>query len=112
MVKLPFIRNFHPGYVLEWPDDVDATLVPAINDAYVRLFEDDVWYFTIVMAHTRLTAIDPDYRIVQIKEKFGDLTFYFHTDTEHDTWRQMQDVVNDATTLARTIAYTMSKKSK
>ena len=105
MVKLPFIRNFHPGYVLEWPEDLSATLVSVINDAYVRLFEDNIWYDTIVMAHTRLTAIDPDYRIVQIKEKFGGLRYYFHTETSHETWRQMQDVVNDAETIASTITY-------
>lgn len=109
MSDLPFIRNFYPGYVLEWPKDIDPALVPEINDAYVALFEEDIWYTQIVDAHTRLTAIDPNYRITQIKEKFGDLCFYFHTDNR-GLWWDMQEVVNLAVKYARIATYRAAKR--
>lgn len=35
------------------------------------------WFSIIMDLHKDLVAIDPDYQIYQIKEKFGGLRFYF-----------------------------------
>lgn len=35
------------------------------------------WNQLIIELHTRIMDIDPEYRIYQIKEKFGGLRFYF-----------------------------------
>jgi hypothetical protein len=39
----------------------------------------DAWYLTLAKLNARLEYLDPDYTIVQIKEKFGELRFYFRT---------------------------------
>lgn len=46
-------------------------------DEYVELWQDDSWYTPIKEAHELLKQVIPGYRPVQIKEKFGDLRFYF-----------------------------------
>ena len=35
------------------------------------------WYDLVVDTHKRIIAIDPDYRIRQIKQKFGNLRYYY-----------------------------------
>ncbi len=40
------------------------------------------WLHLIVQCHKELLAIDPDYKIGQIKEKFGGLRYNFSTKTE------------------------------
>ena len=40
---------------------------------------DKGWYPLIEECHTELKAVDPDYEILQIKEKFGGLRFYFES---------------------------------
>lgn len=36
----------------------------------------DGWHILIRMLHNRLLGIDPDYRVTQVKEKFGGLRYY------------------------------------
>lgn len=43
-----------------------------------RIYEcEDGWAALIVECHERLSEIDPNYKILQIKEKFGGLRYYF-----------------------------------
>lgn len=63
------------GYVLEPHESLQM-------DEYVELWKDDPWYTPIKEAHELLKAVVPGYRPVQIKEKFGDLRFYFDKSNE------------------------------
>lgn len=57
------------------------------------------WKDIINHTHEKLKYIDPDYKIAQIKEKFGGLRYYFDTSFESydDIRRQiMDDVVRAA----------------
>lgn len=57
---------------------------------------DEGWYRIILNCDAELTAIDPDYRILQIKEKFGVLRYYFSPSENCDklTFMKMKDVVH------------------
>jgi hypothetical protein len=37
---------------------------------------DEGWFDLLDELHTAIVAIDPDYRIIQVKEKFGGLRYY------------------------------------
>jgi hypothetical protein len=43
------------------------------------------WHDLILECHLQLMMVDPDYRIFQIKEKYGELRFYAHSD---DPWKK------------------------
>lgn len=49
------------------------------------------WLNIINDCYDELLSVDPDVSIGQIKEKFGTLRFYFHTDK--DLWNEMHDIV-------------------
>lgn len=54
---------------------------------------DEGWYQLVIDCDKELTAIDPHYRIFQIKEKFGGLRYYFHP-SQSDTSKAMNEVVS------------------
>ena len=45
-------------------------------DSYKYIGVDEGWYLIVADCDRDLTAINPDYQILQIKEKFGGLRFY------------------------------------
>lgn len=57
-----------PGFVKSRPEN---------NAHYVAQFEGDDWYPIISHTNEQLEKLIPGYNIVQIKEKFGELRFYF-----------------------------------
>jgi len=63
---------------------------------------DDGWKELIEVCHRKLKYIDPDYKIVQIKEKFGGLRYYFSTDLEFGSIAHeiMADIVSSAERMA------------
>lgn len=50
------------------------TKIPQSYGKYISV--DEGWYQIIVDCDKELTAIDPNYQILQIKEKFGGLRYY------------------------------------
>jgi len=46
-------------------------------DAPKNISCDEGWWILIANCHKEITAIDPDYTIFQIKEKFGGLRYYY-----------------------------------
>lgn len=65
-----------PGYAKTHPEN---------NDYYVAEFEGHPWYPAILEAHHSLTQAVPGYNIVQIKEKFNGLRFYYDLPEELNT---------------------------
>lgn len=51
------------------------------------------WLALITECHERLYAIDKEYDILQIKEKFGGLRYYFHSN--HRDKNIMQAIVDE-----------------
>ena len=74
------------------------------NDDYMLSFEGHAseaphpWLPIILEAHQRLLLIDPEYQIDQIKEKFGYLRYYYHSDLpwESSERNSMEQVVEEA----------------
>ena len=58
----------------------------------------DGWKKIIERTHEKLVYIDPNYTILQIKEKFGGLRYYFISTLPYDsiTYDIMHYVVNEA----------------
>lgn len=56
---------------------------------------DEGWYQIAIDCDAELTALDPSYRIAQIKEKFGGLRYYFSPSEGCDksTFLKMKEVV-------------------
>lgn len=49
------------------------------------------WNNIIITCNRKLEMLDPDYRILQIKEKFGTLRYYYHTDVKIHSIREAMD---------------------
>lgn len=58
----------------------------------------DRWKDIILEADEMLTYIDPNYRILQVKEKFGSLRYYYETQWEIDSiqFKIMEAIVRRA----------------
>jgi len=56
------------------------------------------WHRIILDTHNKLKYVDPNYTIVQIKEKFGGLRYYFDASVEYGSIQQhiMDDIVRAA----------------
>jgi len=54
---------------------------------------DEGWYQLVLDCDKELTQIDPGYQIVQIKQKFGGLRYYFESSPLLGTRKAMDDVV-------------------
>jgi hypothetical protein len=53
---------------------------------------DKGWYPLIEECHSELKAVDPDYQILQIKEKFGGLRYYFES-LDASKYKEMHEIV-------------------
>jgi hypothetical protein len=60
------------------------------------------WNLIIEDTHNKLSYIDPNYTILQIKEKFGGLRYYFSTLFDYESLEKkiMDDIVSCAETQA------------
>lgn len=53
----------------------------------------DGWKNIVEDTDRMLSALDPDYEIHQIKEKFGSLRYYYGTSVEDETIQEIMDAV-------------------
>lgn len=53
------------------------------------------WYPIIVELDAQLAAVDPNYVVLQVKEKFGSLRYYVHTDLT-DRWGEFHALIEAA----------------
>lgn len=66
----------------EFEEDLRAIMM-RIPDGWGRWVSCSAgWYPIVVQLDRDLAAIDPDYALKQVKEKFGGLRYYFHTELE------------------------------
>lgn len=57
---------------------------------------DEGWYELVIACHEDLKKLDPDYKVSQIKEKFGSLRYYFQPSEACDrlTFYKMKEVTD------------------
>ena len=72
-----------------------------LPEYYKSIDVDEGWYQLIVDCDKELTAIDPNYQIFQIKQKFGGLRYYVHP-SQSDTSKAMHEVVTKYEKIAST----------
>lgn len=73
-------------------------LLRRIPDGWGRWLSCDAgWFELIVDLDAALSALDPDYRVEQVKEKFGTLRYYCAPSSEDaDVWCRFDDLVRVA----------------
>ena len=69
-------------------------LEQSLDSPYKRIDCQEGWYSLILYCHKELKRIDPDYRPVQIKQKFGGLRYYFDTDKGPEVHELLNEVVS------------------
>jgi len=71
------------------------TILSKFNDSYVGYIScDKGWYPLIISCDEELSAVCPDYNILQIKEKFGGLRYYIYAPEECDNDRvKMNNII-------------------
>ena len=63
--------------------EIEKKLIARIPKGYGRYIScNEGWYKILEEIDNKLSYLDPNYRVAQIKEKFGTLRFYFDTDAE------------------------------
>ena len=65
--------------------------------AYIGVEEG--WYPLLFELDERLSEIDPDYRIAQIKEKFGGLRYYIESKRYDETQKVVEEIENRSYTI-------------
>jgi hypothetical protein len=79
------------------------TILRRIPDGWGRWIRHDAgWYPIVVGCDQRLAAIDPDYVVHQVKEKFGTLRYYCTPSGDPTT--EMSDTFDDITTEAARVS--------
>lgn len=72
--------------------EIEQKLIARIPKGYGRYIScNEGWYKILEEIDNKLAYLDPNYRIAQIKEKYGTLRFYFDTDAEG----LMRDIMYD-----------------
>jgi len=73
-------------------------LVAKFDSKYYQSIDvDEGWYQIVVDCDKELSAIDPQYTILQIKQKFGGLRYYFQPSSSEyndELWEKMNAVVH------------------
>lgn len=73
--------------------DALAAILRRIPKRWGRLSVDRGWYPILARLDAQLAALDPDYEVHQVKEKFGGLRYYAHTEVEdeaaHEQFRHL-----------------------
>jgi hypothetical protein len=74
---------------MDYPPEIKALFARYENNSlYVDTPED--WYPFVLKCHEELVAIDPDYTIFQIKEKFRGLRYYFTPSNPDKNYEMLQ----------------------
>jgi hypothetical protein len=53
---------------------------PHFSDSFAGYFVPRGWMYVVERLHKEVVAVFPEYRVVQVKEKFGTLRFVFERD--------------------------------
>lgn len=62
---------------MEYPEYLNPVLARFIAEAPKEIWCDEGWWLLIAKCDMEVSAIDPEYTIFQIKEKFGGLRYYY-----------------------------------
>jgi hypothetical protein len=82
------------------PESLREELLNRIPEDWGReIYIEPGWDWILYDVHRKLKALDPDYAIAQIKEKFGTLRFYFNSNHPD---KVVKEIMEDITSRAET----------
>jgi hypothetical protein len=74
-------------------DDIKEEIKSRILEPFSKAIEcEDGWLPLLEELHNNLVKIDPNYRVYQVKEKFGALCFYYAI-SNPELYNQVRDLV-------------------
>jgi hypothetical protein len=74
-------------------DDIKKEIKSRILEPFAKSIDcEDGWLPLLEELHTELIKIDPNYRVYQVKEKFGALCFYYAI-SNPELYNQVRDLV-------------------
>lgn len=77
---------------MSWQDDLnDARLEK--GSGWYGCIAPDGWKDIVLQTNEMLSHIDPDYKILQIKEKFGSLRYYYGSAIENPTEQRIMSAI-------------------
>lgn len=59
--------------------------------AHIQVSDIPRWREVLLLTDAALAAIDPDYEVIQVKAKFGELRFYYKTSPGNESARPVMD---------------------
>jgi hypothetical protein len=75
--------------------DVAKPIIDRFHDDYWKFISCGMgWLDLILSCDSELASIDPNYKIYQVKEKFGSLRFYYSTEKPEESERMNEIVRN------------------
>ena len=78
---------------MSYLDDEIEEVRSYISDPFFQTIDcNQGWHQLIVDCHRELSVIDPDYKLYQVKEKFGGLRYYI--DSSSKDYYAMRDVID------------------
>ena len=89
------------------PEDLPAEFSDIIGrfaEGYVHDIDCETgWFHLVLKCHEELKSLMPDYKIAQIKEKFGELRYYieFPEDTEQDVRQAAYKIIDKYERISR-----------
>lgn len=108
--RLAQLYGEHDINLLHVPEDAGeyrmgiVELLLRIPDGWGRWISCEAgWYALITELGTKLEAVDPDFVVHQIKEKFGTLRFYAETDLEGERRERFDALIAEAEVLSAQI---------
>lgn len=77
--------------------EIEKKLISRIPKGWGKYIScNEGWYQILEDLDNKLSYLDPEYKIAQVKEKFGTLRFYFDTSTDSP----IRDIMNDCVSAA------------
>jgi hypothetical protein len=89
------IRGLAAGFCIEWTNErLSKKQIQTVNGVYIETFgQTDPWYEIIKRTHEAMKYVYPKYRIIQVKEKFFGLRYYYEAEGATDMQRFILDAI-------------------
>lgn len=95
---LQYLKRVGSGNWEDLSEVVDTTrerrAIRELEDSHnITVDCNEGWWGIVISLHKALKRLDPDYRPVQIKQKFGGLRYYYDTEHEYEVQELMEEQV-------------------
>jgi len=93
IMKQPSLSEFDKD--AEFYEYVYSLIAPHFPDGFVDFSVPKGWLPLVLELHNNLVVLHPDYRVAQVKEKYGSLRFYLEEMTVSGSFDEMFDAASE-----------------